>query len=148
MDSVVQGETRFLFVYGTLRQGFDLDWRRELGARFCGRGRVSGKLYDLGEYPGAIPLDINSPHEVAGELYELSDPQRAMEKLDEYEGFLPVQPERSLFVRKVAPVVLEDRTRRDAWVYFYNRQVDETRLIPGGDYGEKAAAGRAGQARR
>ncbi len=124
---------RFLFVYGTLLRGFASleSWRGRVQAEFAGRGRIKGKLYDLGEYPGAI---ADSEHLVRGEVYELRSPGDALNILDEYEAFFPLHPERSLFVRAVTPVVMADGREMEAWVYFYNGQVDERKLMAGGDY--------------
>ena len=141
----VGGETRsclqiaepFLFVYGTLLRGFASleSWQRRVRAEFAGRGRIKGKLYDLGEYPGAI---TDSEHLVRGELYELRNPGNAVKILDEYEWYSPLHPERSLFVRAVTPVVMDNGGEKEAWVYFYNGQVDERKLIAGGDYRGKS----------
>ena len=124
---------RFLFVYGTLLRDFASleSWQRRVQAEFVGRGRIKGKLYDLGEYPGAI---TDSEHRVRGEVYELRNPGEAVKLLDEYEEFFPLHPERSLFVRTVTPVVMDDGREMEAWAYFYNGQVDESKLIAGGDY--------------
>lgn len=129
--------TRFVFVYGTLMKGFEDDWQKSAGASFVGRGKIKGKLYDLDEYPGAVCAPRNSQDFVNGELYELRDPTAATRILDDYEEFLPLLPDKSLFVRAAVPVWLEDRRREHAWVYFYNRPVDKARLIASGDYRDK-----------
>jgi gamma-glutamylcyclotransferase (GGCT)/AIG2-like uncharacterized protein YtfP len=41
-----------LFVYGTLMKGHRDDWQQKVRARFIGRGRITGKLYRLGKFPG------------------------------------------------------------------------------------------------
>ncbi len=128
---------RFLFVYGTLLRGFASleSWRRRVQAEFAGRGRIKGKLYDLGEYPGAI---ADAEQVVRGEVYELRGPANAVSILDEYEGYFPLHPKRSLFVRTVTPVIMDDGRETKAWVYFYNGPVDERKLIAGGDYRGKS----------
>ena len=130
---------RFLFVYGTLMKGLQEGWQRKVGARFVGRGRINGKLYDLGKYPGAIFTDAGSGGYVKGELYKVRDPELATRILDRFEEFSPRRPHKSLFLRVVARVTLEDDRTEDAWVYVYNRPVDESKLIPSGDYREKLA---------
>jgi len=131
--------THFVFVYGTLMKGFQEDWQTKVGARLLGRGRISGKLYDLGEYPGAICAAGDSGEYVKGELYEVKDPELATSILDQFEEFFPRRPHKSLFVRIIAPVTLEDGRRENAWVYVYNQPVDETRLVPSGDYRDNFA---------
>jgi gamma-glutamylcyclotransferase (GGCT)/AIG2-like uncharacterized protein YtfP len=128
--------TPFLFVYGTLMRGFPSlkDWRTKAGAKYVGRARIAGKLYDLGQYPGLLPAGNHTRQYVAGELYEMSVPERALALLDRYEEFLPENPKESLFVRKIVPVRLESGEVRRAWVYFYNRPVTDSQRIPNGRY--------------
>jgi gamma-glutamylcyclotransferase (GGCT)/AIG2-like uncharacterized protein YtfP len=119
-------------------KGFAEDWQEKVAAELVGRGSVNAKLYDLGDYPGAIPVDGSSREQVRGELYRLSDPQFAIRILDEYEEFLPSQPGESFFVRALVVVTLDNGRKENAWAYFYNRAVDEAKLIPSGDYRDKA----------
>ena len=137
----------FLFVYGTLMQGFDSleNWQSRVQAEFVGRGKIQGRLYDLGRYPGAIRAA--SEHLVRGEVYKLRNPANALDILDEYEGFFPLHPERSSFVRAVTSVVMDDGREKEAWVYFYNGPVDESKLIAGGDYRSKSKPRSAGTRR-
>lgn len=131
--------TNFLFVYGTLMKGFQEDWQTKVGARLLGRGIINGKLYDLGEFPGAICAAGDSGEYVKGELYQVRDAALATRILDQFEEFFPRQPHKSLFVRIIAPVTLEDGRRENAWVYVYNQPVDESRLVPSGDYRDNFA---------
>jgi gamma-glutamylcyclotransferase (GGCT)/AIG2-like uncharacterized protein YtfP len=132
--------TRFIFVYGTLMKGFHEDWQTKVGAHLVGRGRINGRLYDLGEYPGAICAPADSGEHVRGELYEVEDAKLATRILDRFEEYFPRRPHKSLFLRIVAPVTLEDGRTENAWVYVYNRDVDEATFIPGGDYRDKFAS--------
>jgi gamma-glutamylcyclotransferase (GGCT)/AIG2-like uncharacterized protein YtfP len=124
--------TPYLLVYGTLMRGLGEDWQHQLGARFIRRGSIKARLYDLAGYPGAV--GSGSDERVKGELYRLTSPERALAALDDYEEYLPSKPLRSLFVREVLPVTLEGGGEKKAWVYLYNREVPESRVIPSGDY--------------
>lgn len=75
----------FLFVYGTLRSGFDNPFAARLRAEseFIGPDRVPGAIYRLGSYPGYRP---HPGAEVHGELYLLSQPAPTLAALDAYEG--------------------------------------------------------------
>ena len=46
----------YLFVYGTLRDGYDLKLKDKISAEieYIGKAKVEGSLYDLGKYPGAV----------------------------------------------------------------------------------------------
>jgi gamma-glutamylcyclotransferase (GGCT)/AIG2-like uncharacterized protein YtfP len=47
--------TDLLFTYGTLMRGFRLHRLLAERAAYLGRGRVTGRIVDLGSYPGAVP---------------------------------------------------------------------------------------------
>ena len=124
----------YLFSYGTLLPGFA---PKEIAAtvrnlRPVGRGRVHGRLYDLGEYPGAI-LSSSGPI-ILGQVFELPDDPEILKQLDEYEGFDPAHPEGSLFVRKKCPVTLQGGRRVKCWVYGYNRHPGSAPGLASGDF--------------
>ena len=115
-------------------KGFHEDWQREAGADFVGPGTIRANLYDLGGYPGARVFGAEPEQRVGGELYRLRDPDRALKILDKYEEFFPLRPNKSLFVRELLPVTLEDGRKKRAWAYLYNRGIANARLIPTGRY--------------
>jgi gamma-glutamylcyclotransferase (GGCT)/AIG2-like uncharacterized protein YtfP len=125
--------SEFVFFYGTLMAGFDR--RRRAGIddklRYIGRGSIQGALFDLGIYPAAVP----SPDgRIWGEVYEISDVTAVLVALDDIEGYRDSDPDRSLYMRKQAEVVLPDGTRASAWVYFYNAPLGQAQRIASGDY--------------
>ena len=115
-------------------RGFREDWRQKLGAEFIGRGTIRANLYDLGDYPGAKVLGAEPGQRVSGELYRLRHPELALKTLDEYEEFSPLEPNKSLFIRKLVSVVLEDGRKKKALAYLYNRRIANAKLIPTGRY--------------
>ncbi len=126
---------RSLFVYGTLRKAFahPLSLFIEKNSVFAGTGTVRGNLYDLGEYPGAVPAKTNL---VWGEVYVLNKniSQRVLAKLDEYEGYLKNEKNKSLFAREWITVKLTNEQTTEAWMYWYQHPVDEATRIASGDY--------------
>lgn len=126
-----------LFVYGTLMRGLGEDVQAKVRATFIGEGTIRARLYDLGEYPGAKLAGNRSDNSVKGELYRLHDPAHAVAVLDEYEGYFPSDPRGSLFIRELVPVTLKNREKRRAWTYLYNRPVDDSRVIPSGNYRDR-----------
>jgi pyruvate carboxylase len=94
---------------------------------------MAGRLYDLGEFPGAIPSELPG-EEVEGELYELGDLRRQLKALDEYEEFNPDHPEECLFIRQRVDVQIEDGERLKAWAYLLPRKPADARRIVSGDY--------------
>jgi gamma-glutamylcyclotransferase (GGCT)/AIG2-like uncharacterized protein YtfP len=123
-----------IFVYGTLRTGLaPPSLRKIIGQwRKIGDGSTRGRLYDLGEYPGAI-LDSGEAR-IVGEVFQLPDGDETLAALDEYEGFDPCDPTSSLFLRRRCEVDLEDGRSVESWVYVYNRRVSPSTIIQGGDY--------------
>jgi gamma-glutamylcyclotransferase (GGCT)/AIG2-like uncharacterized protein YtfP len=95
-------------------------------AGYCSRsGTFQGKLYDLGRYPGVVRSHGNTDR-VIGEIYRFSEPQRAFQILDEYEGHR--------FKRKRVTIIQEDGKSNTSWIYLYARSVTRRALIRSGDY--------------
>lgn len=132
--------TNLLFVYGTLMKGHRDDWQEKVGAHFVGRGRITGKLYRLGQFPGAVRSDAGS--HVQGEVYRLSNVASALKILDKYEEFEPTRPQRSLFIRRQISVEMEDGSSSKAWAYFYNRSVKKSDLIHSGNFNQRVSVRR------
>jgi gamma-glutamylcyclotransferase (GGCT)/AIG2-like uncharacterized protein YtfP len=131
----------YLFVYGTLSlnraPGEVADAVKRL--RPVGAATVKGRLYDLGEYPGAI-LDASARRKISGRVFALPDDQAVLKSLDDYEDYKPHNPEGSLFVRKRATVRLDGGRELQCWVYVYNRDPGAAPLVSGGDYTKSKAA--------
>jgi gamma-glutamylcyclotransferase (GGCT)/AIG2-like uncharacterized protein YtfP len=115
----------YLFVYGTLRRDVDNSMRHLLAphADFVSKATYQGKLYYLGNYPGAVPSGRSSDI-VSGELYALHDHQY-LKRLDEYEG--------SQFRRTQVSVVSENGKQISAWIYLYEGGRNERKVIASGD---------------
>lgn len=131
----------YLFVYGTLRDDPAHEMYRVLArqAEFVGDGSLPGRLYDFGEYPGAIKVDSDAGA-VVGEVYRLKNPEVTLPHLDEYEGCGPTDRPPFEFVREASKVRLKDGNAVLCWVYFYNRAPIKGRLIPSGDYAQFRAS--------
>ena len=120
--SAVAGD--LLFTYGTLMRGFRLHRLLEGRAAYLGRGRVVGRILDLGSYPGAVP-DPGGAGAIHGEVYRLHDPA-LWATLDSAEG-----PQ---YHRRVVTVRSEDGRDLAAYIYWYIGPLDRGAPIPGGDY--------------
>ena len=122
-----------VFFYGTLMTPFNRTGRLgiEDHLAFVGRGSIAGALFDLGIYPAAVPA---SDSRVRGEVYELTDPVRALRALDELEGYRPGEAEASLYTRRRTHVCLDDGSDVEAWAYFYNAPLGRAERIQSGDY--------------
>ena len=126
--------TQRLFVYGSLRRDVPGGRSDLLGddAEFLGAGRVRGRLFDLGAYPGLVPA-VTRAERVLGELYAIRG-RRTLARLDAYEDYDPRRPEHSLFVRREALVELDSGATTTAWVYWYAGPAGRGRRIASGDY--------------
>jgi len=132
-------ETPLLFVYGTLMQGMDNArfLQSSNRARYLGKAKIRGFIYDLGEFPGFIPqagdVQDDEVHWVHGELYHLENSTVLLDTLDVIEGVNPFYPERSLFVRKLLPAEFRGQETM-VWVYVFNQPRDRFSIIPSGDF--------------
>ena len=127
--------SQHLFLYGTLLPG---EAPKEIASivkrlRRLGSARVRGRLYDFGEFPGAV-LDSSSRTMVYGELVVLPSDERLLEVLDRYEEFDPLDPKGSLFIRKKAKVWMANGSSREGWIYVYNKPPGKAKLVRSGDY--------------
>lgn len=123
-----------LFVYGTLRRGFQShEILRRFRAQFLARGQVRGRLYDLGEYPGAVE-SVSKADRVLGEVYRLPNPAHAFAVLDRFEGFDPGNTRSSLFERKETTVALAGGDQVQAWIYWMQNSRGLARRLTSGDY--------------
>jgi gamma-glutamylcyclotransferase (GGCT)/AIG2-like uncharacterized protein YtfP len=124
-----------LFLYGTLLPSEAPKEIASIVKRFrrLGSAHVRGRLYDFGEFPGAV-LDPSSRTIIHGELVVLPSDGRILQELDRYEEFDPSDPKRSLFVRKKAMVQMANGSSREGWIYVYNKLPRKAKLVRGGDY--------------
>ena len=123
-----------LFVYGSL-----LDGNNEFGrylmhkATQVGQAFFKGRLYDCGEYPGAV-ADSNI-YNIKGRVYLLKDAIADLKILDDYEGFGIDQEQPNLFIRELITITCNNHPL-SCWVYFYNLSVDGLKEITSGDYAD------------
>jgi gamma-glutamylcyclotransferase (GGCT)/AIG2-like uncharacterized protein YtfP len=122
-----------LYVYGTLLQK-DNEFALYLqkNASFLGTGKFNGKLYDIGDYPGAI-ADKACEYEVHGSIFRLNEPEKLLKIIDDYEGYGPKQPTPNLFTRKLIKIETNNGIVK-CWTYLYNRPVEGYHLISSGNY--------------
>lgn len=109
-------------------RGFPLHGLLVPWAELVGRGRVRGRLLDLGRYPAAVP----DPHgEVRGEVYRIRRDE-AWAALDSAEG-----PQ---YHRGQTTVRLDGGGQVTAWIFWYRGPLDRAVPVPGGDYRTHAPA--------
>lgn len=124
-----------LFVYGSLRSGFRSTAYEYISRffTFIGEAKVRGILYDLGEYPAAVPSTEDKF--IIGELYSITNKSEfswAIGQLDDYEGVTVEDDEEKLYYRDLAEVLINDSSTR-AWMYWYNGDVSGRPQIESGD---------------
>ena len=121
-----------LFVYGSLlNEGNAFGNYLMRNACFVATTLFKGRLYNCGEYPGAI-ADING-YDIKGSIYQLRDTTTALVVLDDYEGYGIEQEQPNLFVRKLISVTCNNKTA-ECWIYIYNLPVYDLTEITSGDY--------------
>jgi gamma-glutamylcyclotransferase (GGCT)/AIG2-like uncharacterized protein YtfP len=124
-----------LFVYGSLLSGFKSPAYEYISRFFnlIGKGKVKGKLYDMGEYPAATPASEDVF--IQGESYLIKNESEfswAIGQLDDYEGITPEPGEVPLYRRELTSVIMDDKTIT-AWIYWYNGSIIGKPHIASGD---------------
>jgi len=124
-----------LFTYGTLMKDYALHHVLARGARFVERGKVRGRLLDLGSYPGMV----TGVGQVKGEVYRLEDPE-LLPVLDAEEGYN--------FERTRVGATLASGRHARVWVYRYRGPREGAVPILDGDYRRARPTPRGVDARR
>lgn len=101
-------------------------------SEFIGEGWISGKLYDLGSYPGLV-FDPEGGQSVRGEVYRMYQPELLLPVLDYYEMIDPKQAETNEYKRTLLPISIADQTK-DCWTYIFQQPVGSLPEIISGDY--------------
>ena len=135
-----QGNINHLFVYGSLRSGFQSPVYEYISRFFLpvGNASVQGKLIDMGSYPAGIPsLEGN----ITGELYRIRQDNEfawAIGQLDDYEG-VSVEPDEVQLYRR--DITMADCNGRQipSWIYWYNGDTAGRPVISSGDIFEYMA---------
>lgn len=128
----------YLFVYGTLRKGFDNEVACHLHRMqtYVGLGNFPGKLFRISFYPGAVYLP-KSDSMVQGDLFKITTkPTSLFSILDEYEGVgsnYPGQPE---FERKQIPINF-DQQQIHAHCYLFRGDHSKYPLLPSGIFSQQ-----------
>lgn len=117
----------FLFVYGTL-----LDPKNQVAkflqsnAELYDEGYFQGKLFDLGDYPGAV--ESNNPEDkVYGSVFVLKT-ETVLRILDEYEEAGDQFANPNEFIRTKTEIVVNKNEKLFCWIYLYNRSTEN--LLP------------------
>ena len=133
--SIMGQEADCLFIYGTLMavSGHPMAARLTGESRVLGPATAGGRLYDLGAYPGAVPVDSQGDR-IHGLIVKLAHPQLTLRWLDAYEGCEANDPEPCAFQRVIAQVRLMSGRQVDAWMYCYRGSLTKARRLPSGRY--------------
>ena len=99
---------------------------------FISEGNISGKLYDLGAYPGLV-YDLESTEQVYGHVFQLESPNKVFTILDKYEGIDPLLPDQNEYRRALCPIQTVSQTL-SCWTYLYQQSIDDFRQISSGNY--------------
>jgi gamma-glutamylcyclotransferase (GGCT)/AIG2-like uncharacterized protein YtfP len=124
-------EKALLFVYGTLMRGGKLHHALAASPNvaFAGVAKIEAELYRLPgeEYPGAVPTSKRNRF-VHGELFNLSNPDSLLRRIDKIEGC-----DEGLFERKIVDA-WQNRKKRKAWTYFYAKSISGAEHLPHGRF--------------
>ncbi|MEM7765958.1 MAG: gamma-glutamylcyclotransferase family protein [Pseudomonadota bacterium] len=120
--------------YGLLKQGADgmpAHINLEAAGRFEGPAFIRANVFDLGGYPGVVPGDGLC----RAMLWRVRDPA-VIPDLDAFEDLDPADPDRSLYWRKLTPLLTAtgQSVGETAQVYWYNRPITGQPRIEDGNW--------------
>jgi gamma-glutamylcyclotransferase (GGCT)/AIG2-like uncharacterized protein YtfP len=125
--------SNYLFVYGTLlSEENEFAFLLTQNSSFYCKAKFKGRLYDIGEYPGAI-LQHGSECFVYGQIFLIDNPGSILKRIDNYEGFGEDGPQPNEFTRELLEVETGEGSLK-CWAYLYNLPVDGLWQIKSGDY--------------
>ncbi len=125
-----------IFVYGSLRSGFQAPAFEYISKYFLfdSEAKVKGRLYDMGEFPAAIPA--NDETYLIGELYHIKNKEEwywAIEQLDAYEGIHSEPEDGGKRYRRDLTEVVTPNDTTIAWIYWFNCPITDQPIIASGD---------------
>ncbi|ANH84140.1 hypothetical protein A8C56_22140 [Niabella ginsenosidivorans] len=128
-------QSNYLFVYGSLLSGFRNPAYEYITRyfEFIGPATANGTLYDLGDYPAAMPDE--SGRKIIGELYKIRNDHQlsyAIAQLDGYEGLSPEAGEMSDYKRALSSISCNNEQFK-AWVYWFSHDIAHYPVIASGD---------------
>jgi gamma-glutamylcyclotransferase (GGCT)/AIG2-like uncharacterized protein YtfP len=124
----------YLFVYGTLRKGFESPVKEQVSSdlEWIGQAKVKALLYDMGTFPGAIKS--SGMNEVLGDVYRVANAEKVFKVLDHYEGYLDGDPEKSEYIRVRTDVQMNGGKILNVWIYWCNLDLEGKPVIKNKDY--------------
>ncbi len=125
-----------IFVYGSLRSGFNAPAFEYISRYFqlVAPAKVRGLLYDMGEYPAAVPT--TEDQFLIGELYAIQQEEEfawALEQLDEYEGINESPEDSPVSFKRALVEVITESGNSIAWIYWFSGSIADKSLIASGD---------------
>ncbi len=126
--------TAWVFVYGTLKQGFENHHLVAPFVREVRAGTIPGVLLDLGGYPGWLPPDDcaeGGEARVSGEAFRLSPLAPALEILDTLEDYQGPGDPANLYER-VRVTVSTSTGDLTSWAYRYTGPARGEHVVRGG----------------
>ena len=134
----IESIMEFLFVYGTLRDPQNqVAQFLNSNAEFYNDGYFHGKLFDLGDYPGAVESE-KSEDKVFGTIFQIRNPEIVFPVLDEYEEVGDKFSTPNEYTRKKIKVFTNCNEAKICHVYLYNHPVDSGRQIVSGTFTPEA----------
>lgn len=133
MESII---SRHLFIYSSLRNGFHqhaFDYITRYFI-FISAARVKGILSMENNCAVATPTEED--HFIKGELYKLKSQEDfsfVFGQIDDYEGLDAEPDQKPLYRREMTTVYTNDGSVTEAWIYWFNGEVDGKPVITSGD---------------
>lgn len=124
------------FVYGTLRNGFG-NYEHLLKGNTIKEipATIKGKMYSVSK-SGGFPCVVAGNDTIKGELMYIKEDRywSVMRNLDILEGYDYKNEQRSMYLRRLKEVTLENGEKVLAWVYIWKGEVKKDLYVKSGDW--------------
>ena len=128
--------TEYLFAYGLLQRRYSSNPAYnvpKMPLKWIGKGWLSGHLYKINHYPGAVHLS-QSKEKICGEIYQIRDIPFFFKKMDIYEMSKPHFGAFHEYERRKRQVHIKGSMTLKCWVYEYASSICHKNRIKSGQF--------------
>ncbi|MBD8487346.1 gamma-glutamylcyclotransferase [Echinicola sp. CAU 1574] len=125
-----------IFVYGTLLKetGYAIQQLFHQKSAFVAEAFTYGKLFQVSYYPGLV-LNPTSLDKVYGQIFRISEIEKVLQALDEYEEAGPSFPSPQAYKRTIITAYdLQSSEPMKCWAYLYNLPTENLKQIVKGKF--------------
>jgi gamma-glutamylcyclotransferase (GGCT)/AIG2-like uncharacterized protein YtfP len=127
--------TEYLFAYGLLKRKYSLNPKYrvpKMPIKWIGKSTISGDLYAVGHYPGAIAPSA-SMRRIHGDVFQINNIPFFFKKMDQFEMSKPLFTGINEYQRVKKSVLIKGK-KINCWIYIYCVGIKNKPLIASGQF--------------